>query len=372
MPRATIICQHRTGQPLWTSIRWHGSTSHCTSDDNPNPSSPSSPPPHQRVWVAGEPASGSFWQDRVVDQPEEDYLLQQIDRQERDGGRMRHKQQGVLHEDPVIDMRLMTQNYTVASLASALRDREEALQQAAVLAEDPTKQDELQAFLKIFHPHNVLKRRQQKVPDLTQQLDPHALEWLRKTLTRMPRSVVSAHEKRAAVVLPLCTIQGVPCLLLEKRAPHLRAHPDEVCLPGGMYCQVEDKSIVQTCLREMREEIGGLEATTDANNHVLQVLGVFRINWGQVHHLVGVAVTPVVCYLGELPSHLYPNAEEVSQIFTISLESLADPELWIVHKENLAPQFVGGPHAIFGLTGYILDRFRKDILYGINDPPNRT
>eukprot|EP00522_Entomoneis_paludosa_P018447 CAMPEP_0172459988 /NCGR_PEP_ID=MMETSP1065-20121228/35050_1 /TAXON_ID=265537 /ORGANISM="Amphiprora paludosa, Strain CCMP125" /LENGTH=57 /DNA_ID=CAMNT_0013214873 /DNA_START=26 /DNA_END=197 /DNA_ORIENTATION=+ len=50
-----------------------GSSSHSTSDDplNTNPSSPSSlPPPHQRVWVAGEPASGSYWQDRVVDQPE--------------------------------------------------------------------------------------------------------------------------------------------------------------------------------------------------------------------------------------------------------------------------------------------------------------
>jgi hypothetical protein len=88
---------------------------------------------------------------------------------------------------------------------------------------------------------------------------------------------------------------------------------------------------------------------------------VFRCNWGEVHHLVGVAVTPVVCFLGELPSDLKPNPSEVAQVFTLPLESLLDKSLWL-HKEGLAPIFLGGPHPIWGLTGYILDRFGKDIL----------
>merc|ERR1711988_1236108 len=100
----------------------------------------------------------------------------------------------------------------------------------------------------------------------------------------MPRTVTQAHNKRAAVVLALCSVNGTPCLLLEKRARHLRAHPDEVCLPGGMVSRGTDKNIVSTCLREMREEIEGLPEDTE-------VLGVFRCNWGDVHHLVGVAVT---------------------------------------------------------------------------------
>mmetsp|Transcript_28283 Transcript_28283/g.65789 ORF Transcript_28283/g.65789 Transcript_28283/m.65789 type:complete len:371 (-) Transcript_28283:36-1148(-) len=323
---------------------------------------------HQRVWEAGKAGHGTYWTERLVDSAEEDSILHDIDSQERQGARMKNRQYGVLSEDPVIDMRLLTQNYTVSSLATALRDREDALQHAAVLAEE-SKHKELAEFLKIFHPRHVLKKRESKVPDLTKSLDSHALDWLRKTLMRMPRSVVSAHEKRAAVVLPLCTVQGVPCILLEKRAPHLRAHPDEVCLPGGMYCEVEDRSILQTCLREMREEIGGLSGSDEAtkstatNNDTIQVLGVFRINWGEVHHMVGIAVTPVVCFLGELPEQLFPNPDEVSQVFTVSLESVADPELWITHEgQGLAPQFVGGPHPIWGLTGYIMDRFRKDIL----------
>lgn len=44
----------------------------------------------------------------------------------------------------------------------------------------------------------------------------------------MPRTVSTAHSRRAGVVLPLCNVDGVPCILFEKRSHHLRAHPDEV------------------------------------------------------------------------------------------------------------------------------------------------
>ena len=48
-----------------------------------------------------------------------------------------------------------------------------------------------------------------------------------------------------------------------------------MCLPGGMVSEGGDRSIVQTCLREMEEEIGiGHNAAT--------VLGVLRCNWGEV------------------------------------------------------------------------------------------
>jgi hypothetical protein len=75
-----------------------------------------------------------------------------------------------------------------------------------------------------------------------------------------------------------------------------------------------------------------------------------------------VAVTPVVCWLGEIEHvPLQPNPSEVSQVFTIPLTSLLDPTLWR-HEEGYAPVFVGGPYEIWGLTGYILERFAKDIL----------
>ena len=182
-----------------------------------------------------------------------------------------------------------------------------------------------------------------------------ARQVLRRALMRMPRAVTTAHAKRAGVCLPLCLVNGVPSLLLEKRARDLRAHANEVCLPGGMVCDIRDQTIARTGIREMQEEVGGLE------EHDIDVLGILRLNWGEVQHLTGIAVTPVVCYLGELPEHLRPNPSEVAEVFTVSLADLVDSKHW-VHKEGLAPVFVGGPHVIWGLTGYILQRFRKDVL----------
>jgi hypothetical protein len=161
-------------------------------------------------------------------------------------------------------------------------------------------------------------------------------------------------------------------------------------------CEVTDHDIVGTCLRELHEEIGGLagggESSSDNDqgqmsnwddvisdedslsgqnlassgvlrrgNNGIQVLGVFRCNWGEVHHLVGVAVTPVVCFLGELPDKLFPNPSEVATAFTVTLESLCTKSYW-VHRDGLAPIFLGGPEPVWGLTGYILERFTKDIL----------
>ena len=285
--------------------------------------------------------------------PEE--LMERIEKQEWQGGRMKAAQHGVLHEDPKVDMRLLMENYSVASLASALRDREDVLQQCAILAEEGDTET-LHKVLRSFHPRYLLQRRTRKRQlDVCKPLTTGSLEVIRKALMRMPRTVTTAHTQRAGVVIPLCISNGVPSLLLEKRSPDLRAHPDEVCLPGGMVCSINDATIISTCLREMKEEIPGL------NMNNVEVLGVLRCNWGEVHHLVGVAVTPVVCYLGEVSDDLHHNSDEVAKVFTIPLSNLLKNDLW-VQKQDLAPIFVGGPEIIWGLTGYILDRFVKDIV----------
>jgi 8-oxo-dGTP pyrophosphatase MutT (NUDIX family) len=304
--------------------------------------------------------------DVVSDNPTNiDSLLERIEKQELDGGRMQTKQYGVLHEDPVVDMRLLQENYTVTSLASALRDREDVLQHCAQLAES-NNITALKAYLHNFHPNLVLERRKEKRGlDVSKPLNATSMETIRKALMRMPRRVTQAHSRRAGVVICICHVDGVPSLLLEKRATSLRAHPDEVCLPGGMVCSAADKTIVETCLREMKEEIGGLEFDHNINQrgHGVNVLGVLRCNWGEVHHLVGVAVTPVVCVLGQdlAQVDLKPNPDEVAEVFTIPLSSLMDKSQWI-YKDEHAPIFVGGPYIIWGLTGYILERFWKDIL----------
>jgi hypothetical protein len=43
------------------------------------------------------------------------------------------------------------------------------------------------------------------------------------------------------------------------------------------------------------------------------------------------------------------------------IHSTYDSHRWI-HKQNYAPFFTGGPHIIWGLTAYIVNRFVKDIV----------
>eukprot|EP00978_Attheya_sp_CCMP212_P029209 scaffold103164_cov45-Attheya_sp.AAC.1 len=281
-------------------------------EDSKSTNTPPPPPPQH------------WWNDSIACQEDRNVLLDRVGRQEREGGRMRQAMLGVLREDPVEDMRLLTDNYTVPALASALRDREDALQWCASLLK-AGKMEELERTLRPFERRYVEQRRKRLLTlDLTEGFGGEGLELLRKGLGRMPRRVSQAHQKRAGVVVALCNVHGVPAILLEKRSPHLRAHPDETCLPGGMVSTSQDSgpndpSIVSTCLREMHEEISGLSPQS------VTVLGVLRCNWGEVHHLTGVAVTPVVCFIGEIGHlDLQPNPDEVAECFTIPLKSILD------------------------------------------------
>lgn len=175
----------------------------------------------------------------------------------------------------------MTENYTVPALASALRDREDVIQYCAQLAVEGDFET-LKNHLRNFHPSLVLSRRnERRVLDVRKPLNAASLETIRKALMRMPRRVTQAHSKRAGVVIALCHVDGVPSVILERRAETLRAHPDEICLPGGMVCSLADKTIVETCLREMKEEIGGLnfDYHGDDGGYGISVLGVLRCNW---------------------------------------------------------------------------------------------
>jgi len=260
-------------------------------------------------------------------------------------------------------MRLLVENYTAPSLAAAVRDREELLQLCAEFVKEKNWEG-LESILQPFQQKYIMRRRATRNKlNLYKALNVAGLELLRKALVRTPRQVVQAHQKRAGVVLALCNVHGVPSLLFEKRAATMRAHPDEVCLPGGMVSSVEDRTIVSTCLREMHEEIDNIPQP-------VSVLGVLRCNWGEVHHLVGVAVTPVVCFVGEIGDlNLRPNPDEVSEVFTVPLTCLVEKNDWI-HREGFAPIFVGAPHVLWGLTGYIVERFVKDVLsmYTMNQP----
>jgi len=82
----------------------------------------------------------------------------------------------------------------------------------------------------------------------------------------------------------------------------------------------------------------------------------------------GVVVNTSEAIISSSPTRIVLNYTEVSECFTVSIASLLDKTKWI-HRNDCAPIFVGGPYIIWGLTGYIVDRFVRDILvrYTVTD-----
>lgn len=92
-------------------------------------------------------------------------------------------------------------------------------------------------------------------------------------------------------------------------------------------------------------------------------LGVLRCDWSEVAAITGIAVTPVVGYIGKLEDvQLVLNPGEVHNCFTVPIYQLLNKDNW-VFRELASPVFLppgdDGSRKIWGLTGYILHRFMK-------------
>ncbi|KAK3582784.1 hypothetical protein CHS0354_035721 [Potamilus streckersoni] len=152
-------------------------------------------------------------------------------------------------------------------------------------------------------------------------------------------------ERKAAVLIPMCMVDGQPSLLFMVRSSQLRNHRGEVSFPGGMMDST-DKDLVYTALRESHEEIG---------------LPIDKVDvWGQLRPTPSkqgdTMVTPTIGYCGELDIRsLRINKEEVASVFTRTIKSLCDPKhVHSTHfrtgKGYVLPVFLGGEHRIWGLT----------------------
>nr|XP_031546828.1 nucleoside diphosphate-linked moiety X motif 8 isoform X3 [Vicugna pacos] len=109
-----------------------------------------------------------------------------------------------------------------------------------------------------------------------------------------------ARPAAAAVLVPLCSVRGVPALLYTLRSSRLAGrHKGDVSFPGGK-CDPTDRDVVQTALRETREELG----LVVPEEHV----------WGVLRPLQDqpkASVVPVLAGVGPLDlQSLRPNPEE--------------------------------------------------------------
>ncbi|KAF9217102.1 nudix (nucleoside diphosphate linked moiety X)-type motif 8 [Podila verticillata] len=196
--------------------------------------------------------------------------------------------------------------------------------------------------------------------------------------------------REAAVLMPLCTVKGVPSVLFTIRASHMRNHRGEVRYPitrmpidrpneiqdtniGGPNSRLylmdfpggkrdpTDVSTLATALRETEEEIS-------IPSSDIEILGSYSAmpNKGctmRVHPYVGIIHTPFDNFddIAGLDSIFQVNQDEVSKVFAVPIEDLMDPTkrelvrfrssnvlypVWKIVKEDIT---------IWGLTAFILD-----------------
>ncbi|XP_065343045.1 mitochondrial coenzyme A diphosphatase NUDT8 [Cloeon dipterum] len=155
-------------------------------------------------------------------------------------------------------------------------------------------------------------------------------------------------EKKAAVLVPLCLVDGNLSLLYTVRSANLRTNRGEVSFPGGMQDSI-DSSLVETALRETEEELGIKSSSIDiwsAANFVPTYSGK-------------VAVMPVLGYAGSVDlQKLKVNDQEVETVFSLPLRQLCDPEVCRHTQFRSRPiawpvYHAPGQPIVWGLTAFI-------------------
>ena len=147
----------------------------------------------------------------------------------------------------------------------------------------------------------------------------------------------------SAVLMPIVE-RAEPSVLFTRRTEHLPSHAGQICFPGGRY-HADDKTLIQTALREMEEEIG---LPSDA----VEIAG-FLDSYETLN--TGFAILPVVGFLGT-DFMLSINAQEVAEVFEAPLAYILDPKNHArrsVERGGVMREFYAidyGAHTIWGAT----------------------
>jgi 8-oxo-dGTP pyrophosphatase MutT (NUDIX family) len=136
-----------------------------------------------------------------------------------------------------------------------------------------------------------------------------------------PLGLLKGDPRPAAVLIPMLRTKDAWHILFTRRTDTLPEHSGQVAFPGGR-SDPGDLSLEATALRETWEEIG-------LNPSEVQVLG--RLN--DYLTVTNYRVTPIVGTI-PWPFSLTLEKEEVSRVFTIPLDWLADPSN---REERLRP-----------------------------------
>mmetsp|Transcript_1056 Transcript_1056/g.1219 ORF Transcript_1056/g.1219 Transcript_1056/m.1219 type:complete len:218 (-) Transcript_1056:36-689(-) len=157
-------------------------------------------------------------------------------------------------------------------------------------------------------------------------------------------------KRKAAILVPLVSYEGLPSLLFTTRSSHLPTHASEVAFPGGHYDEATDRTLEETALREAREELYGDEYPWDE----VEIIG----QASPLPSITGMPVTPVIAVLPhDIDRHTFPGcSSEVEDVFCVSLEELLENETtqWSERFQANVPVFIPvNGKIIWGLTAIV-------------------
>ena len=152
---------------------------------------------------------------------------------------------------------------------------------------------------------------------------------------RRRRDLTSARAVPCAVLVPILPRAGAFSVVYTLRSEHLPNHKGQVAFPGGKHSNGEDTTLLETALREAREEVDIVPKDVD-------ILGKLDDVCTMAGEFV---ITP---YVGLLPEDyaFRANPGEVDDIFDVPVSSLLDP----VHHDIEQREWRGANHTIQVIT----------------------
>ncbi|CEP16561.1 hypothetical protein [Parasitella parasitica] len=192
--------------------------------------------------------------------------------------------------------------------------------------------------------------------------DTPTLSLFRKRLLNPPKFKLNykPNVKDAAVLVPLCVVDGKPSILFTVRNINMRTHSGEISFPGGKTDE-SDPSTEYTALREANEEIGLDSGSVD-------ILGCYSALPNKTGSL---KVYPYVGFIKNQVDLSKFNADEVSSVFTLPIDYLTQPDIRQLRQfrdskfkytEFKVPDHIEGEKQIWGLTSFILDGVLRKIM----------